>query len=46
MEQLYGRLLDDDSMITQKNIRSISEKYIRTADRAVEAKRGRNEVKY
>lgn len=33
-------------MITQKNIRSISEKYIRTADRAVEAKRGRNVVKY
>ena len=46
MEQLNGRLLDDDSMITQKNIRSISEKYIRTADRAVEAKRGRNVVKY
>ena len=33
-------------MITQKNIRSISEEYIRTADRAVEAKRGRNVVKY
>ena len=46
LEQLNGRLLDDDSMITQKNIRSISEKYIRTADRAVEAKRGRNVVKY
>ena len=46
MEQLNGRLLDDDSMITQKNIRSISEEYIRTADRAVEAKRGRNVVKY
>lgn len=46
LEQLNGRLLDDDSMITQKNIRSISEEYIRTADRAVEAKRGRNVVKY
>lgn len=46
LEQLNGLLLDDDSMITQKNIRSISEKYIRTADRAVEAKRGRNVVKY
>lgn len=46
LEQLNGRLLDDDSMITQKNIRSISEKYIRAADRAVEAKRGRNVVKY
>lgn len=46
LEQLNGRLLDDDSMITQKNIRSISEKYIRTADRAVEAKRGQNVVKY
>lgn len=46
LEQLNGRLLDDDSMITQKNIRSISEEYIQTADRAVEAKRGRNVVKY
>ena len=46
LEQLNGRLLDDDSMKKQKNIRSISEKYIRTADRAVEAKRGRNVVKY
>lgn len=46
LERLNGRLLDDDSMITQKNIRSISEEYIRTADRAVEAKRGRNVVKY
>ena len=46
LEQLNGRLLDDDSMITQKNIRSISEEYIRAADRAVEAKRGRNVVKY
>lgn len=46
LEQLNGRLLDDDSMITQKNIHSISEEYIRTADRAVEAKRGRNVVKY
>lgn len=46
LEQLNGRLLDDDSMITQKNIRSISKEYIRTADRAVEAKRGRNVVKY
>ena len=46
LERLNGRLLDDDSMITQKNIRSISEEYIRTANRAVEAKRGRNVVKY
>ncbi|MGM9549895.1 MAG: sensor histidine kinase [Faecousia sp.] len=46
LELLNGRLLDDDSMITQKNIRCISEEYIRTADRAVEAKRGRNVVKY
>lgn len=46
LERLNRRLLDDDSMITQKNIRSISEEYIRTANRAVEAKRGRNVVKY
>ena len=46
LERLNGRLLDDDSMITQKNIRSISEEYIRTANRAVEAKRGRNVAKY
>ena len=46
LERLNGRLLDDDIMITQKNIRSISEKYLETADRAVEAKRGRNVVKY
>ncbi|MBR7081901.1 MAG: histidine kinase [Oscillospiraceae bacterium] len=46
LQGLNNRLFDDGNMVAQKNIRSISEKYLERSDLAIEAKRGRNVVKY
>lgn len=46
LEKLNKDILGDVSMIAEKDIRSMSAQYLETAAAAIEAKRGRNVVKY
>lgn len=46
LERLNRSILDDENMIAEKNIRNMSLHYLEIADRAIEAKRGRNVIKY
>ena len=44
--ELNNRAIDSDTLMLEKNIRSMSESYLRTAEEAVQAKRGRNVEEY
>lgn len=46
LENFNKEILDNENMITEKNIRRMSESYMTAAAQAIEAKRGRNVVKY
>lgn len=46
IEDLKGDITDNDMLIMQKNIKSMSETYIDLLDKTVDAKRGRNIEKY
>lgn len=46
LDALNGDILGDESMIVEKNIRNMSKHYLEITDKAIEAKRGRNVVKY
>lgn len=46
LEVLNDVILGDEAMLAEKNIRSMSENYLEITEDAIEAKRGRNVVKY
>lgn len=46
LENLNTYILDDETMIMEKNIYHMSQSYIEITDKAIEAKRGRNIAKY
>lgn len=46
LELLNTGILNDATMIAEKNIYNMSQSYIEIADKAIEAKRGRNVAKY
>lgn len=46
MEGLNGRPTDNEMLLTEKNIRGLSESYLELAAEAIQAKRGRNVEKY
>ncbi|MBE5967825.1 MAG: HAMP domain-containing protein [Lachnospiraceae bacterium] len=46
IDKLNRKVIDDDRMLMQKNIKNMSESYLNTVDDAVNAKRGRNIEKY
>ncbi len=46
LEQLNDRIIDNEMKILEKNIRGMSETYLRLADETIQAKRGRNVERY
>ncbi len=46
LENLNTVILNDETMIMEKNIYNMSQSYIEITDKAIEAKRGRNIAKY
>ena len=46
IDKLNSKVIDDNRMLMQKNIKNMSESYLNTVDDAVNAKRGRNIEKY
>lgn len=46
LERLNKEILNDSSMIAEKNIYNMSHRYLEIADMAIEAKRGRNVTRY
>ena len=46
LENLNTSILNDTIMIAEKNIYNMSQSYLEIADKAIEAKRGRNVAKY
>lgn len=46
LQQLNTEIMDDQVMLLEKNIRSMSESYLEVSEEAVQAKRGQNVTKY
>jgi methyl-accepting chemotaxis protein len=46
ISELNGKIIDNDMILMQKNIRNMSETYLKIVDDTVDAKRGRNIEKY
>jgi len=46
IDELNGKIIDNDMILMQNNIKNMSETYLEIVDKAVDAKRGRNIEKY